>query len=157
MKSMLLNSIWSPASSDCQCPVNGDLCVYCLRNRNGPAGTQRCFNVAFRLILGRDVEQPNFKVDTTLLFQCLENNPFSTLFQRQISTLKQRHISTLKQRHISTLKQRHISTLIRFNKIECLFNIKVRRCFNLYLPAGVLQFVLLFYSFILINNCIMKN
>ena len=54
----------------------------------------------------------------------------STLKQCHISTLKQCHISTLKQRHISTLKQRHISTLIRYNKIECLFNVEGRRCFN---------------------------
>ena len=55
--------------------------------------------------------------------------------QRQISTLKLRQISTFKQRHIPMLKQRHISTLIRFNEIECLFNVEVRRCFNLYLPS----------------------
>ena len=54
--------------------------------------------------------------------------------QRQISTWKLRQISTLK-RQISTLKQRYISTLIRFNEIECLFNVEFRRCFNLYLPA----------------------
>ena len=41
----------------------------------------------------------------------------------------------LKQRHISTLKQRHISTLIHFNKVECLFNVEVRHCFNFYLVA----------------------
>ena len=39
---------------------------------------------------------------------------------------------------ISTLKQRHISTLILFNKIECLFIVEVRRCFNLNLSAGKL-------------------
>ena len=62
------------------------------------AGTQRCFNVVLRLILGR-------------YFQCCENNPFLTLFQRPISTL------------------------IRFNQIECLFNIEVRRCFNVVLTC----------------------
>ena len=56
----------------------------------------------------------------------------TTCFQRR----KNNQFSTLKQRHISTLKQRQISTLIRFNKIECLLNVEVRRCFNLYLPAG---------------------
>ena len=50
--------------------------------------------------------------------------------------LKQSQISTLKQRQISMLKQRQISTFIRFNKIECLFNVEVRRYFNLYLHAG---------------------
>ena len=35
-------------------------------------------------------------------FQRRENNPFLTLFQRQISTFEQRLISTLKQRRIST-------------------------------------------------------
>ena len=32
------------------------------------------------------------------------------------------------------VRQCKISTLIRFNKIESLFNVEVRRCFNLYLP-----------------------
>ena len=60
----------------------------------------------------------------------MKQSQISTLKQRRISTLKQRQISTLKQRHISTLKQRHISMLIRFNKIECIFNVEVRRYFN---------------------------
>ena len=34
-----------------------------------------------------------------------------------------------------TLKECQISTLNHFNKIECLFNVDFRRCFNLYLPA----------------------
>ena len=73
---------------------------------------------------------PNGRLSITTCFKHnVETMSFSTLFQR--------HISTLFQRHISTLKQRHISTLIRFNKIECLFNIEVQRCFNLYLPAGM--------------------
>ena len=70
-----------------------------------PAGTQRCFKVDF----SRDVEQPIFNVETTLLISTAESNPFSTLFQCQISTLKQRRISMLKQRQISSLKQRQIS------------------------------------------------
>ena len=40
------------------------------------------------------------------------------------------------------MKQRQISTLIHFNKIECLFNGEIRRCFNLLLPAG---FIIIIY------------
>ena len=67
----------------------------------------------------------------------LKQRQISMLKQRQVSTLFQRHISTMKQIHISSLKQRRISTLIRFNKIGCLFNIEVRRCFNLFFLAGL--------------------
>ena len=72
-----------------------------------PAGTQRCL----RLIIGRDIEQPIFNVDTTLLISTLGKQPIFNVVQRHISTLKQRNISTLKQRQISTLKQRHNQTL----------------------------------------------
>ena len=42
-----------------------------------PAGTKRCFNVVLRLILGRDVEQPNFNVNTTLLISMREKPIFN--------------------------------------------------------------------------------
>ena len=103
--------------------------------------------VVLRLILGHDVEQLIFNAETMLLISTSGKQPIfnvvstsdfnveatsdSTLKQLHISMLKQRQISTLKQRHILTLKQRHISTLIHFNKIEYLFNVEVRRCFNL--------------------------
>ena len=128
-----------------------------------PVDTKHRFNVVLTLIWGRDVQQQRY------WFQCRGNNPFSMLYQRltitfkqrqisklkqlQISTLKQRQISTLKistlkQRHISMLKYRQILTLkqsqilsfIHFNKIKYLFNVEVRRCFNLYLPLKILKF-----------------
>ena len=100
---------------------------------------QRCFKVD--LVLVRDVEQLLFNVETTSgkdPFLMLKQRQISTLKERQLSTLKQRQISTLIKRQISTLKkcqirtlkQRQISMLIRLNKIKCLFNVEVRRCFN---------------------------
>ena len=48
----------------------------------------------------------------------------------------------LKQRNISTLKQRQISMLIHVQKVECLFNVEVRHCFNFYLLAWkLLKFI----------------
>ena len=63
---------------------------------------------------------------------------FPSQFNRYVTCLTQVHFPwtqkkdthSLKQRHNSTFKQRHIATLIRFNKIEFLFNIEIRRCFN---------------------------
>ena len=39
------------------------------------AGTQRCFVVVLWLILGRDVEQPIFNVETTLLISTSGKQP----------------------------------------------------------------------------------
>ena len=39
------------------------------------AGTQRCFNVVLRLILGRDVEQLIFSVEAKLLISMSEKQP----------------------------------------------------------------------------------
>ena len=48
----------------------------------------------------------------------------------------------LKQHLISTLKQRQISMLIHVHKVECLFNVEVRHCFNFYLLAWkLLKFI----------------
>ena len=79
----------------------------------------------------------------SLQFEIFQLRSRRALKQCQISTLKQRQISTSKQRQISkflTLKHRQISTLIHWfiKKIECLFNVEVWRCFNLYLSTGKL-------------------
>ena len=82
------------------------------------------------LILGRDVEQLIFNVETILLISTSGKQPISTSFQHLNITLKQFQIAMFKQRQISILKQRQISTLIHFNEIQCLFNVEIRRCFN---------------------------
>ena len=91
-------------------------------------------------------EKINGRLRMTTCFQLRENNLFSTSFQRLNTTLNnvrfQRWINirfhiditldfNVETTSDSTLKQRHISTLIRFNKIESIFNVKVRRCFNI--------------------------
>ena len=43
------------------------------------------------------------------------------------------HFLTSIQRLNITLKPCHISTWIQFNKIECIFNVEVRHCFNVFL------------------------
>ena len=55
-----------------------------------PSRHTTLFNVVLRLILGRDVEQQIFNVDTTLLTSTLGKQPILTLFHCQISTLTQR-------------------------------------------------------------------
>ena len=71
-----------------------------------------------------------FRCWNNVIFQHWNNVRFQRWNNVIFSTLKQRHISMLKQRYVSMLKQCQISTLIRLNKIECLFNVEVRRCFN---------------------------
>ena len=96
---------------------------------------QRCFKVD----LGRDVEQPIFNVKTTLLISTSGKRPIFNVVSTSDFNIETTSNFNVEQRQIPTLKQRqrHVSILIRYNKIECLFNVEVRRCFSLYLPAGI--------------------
>ena len=86
---------------------------------------------------GRDVKQRYNVIDfnvgkTTRVQRCFDvrfqrwNN---VRFQRWNNVRVQRW-NVIFQRCFNVIFQRLISTLIRFNNIECLFNIEVRLCFN---------------------------